>query len=119
METVITRSHVTSCCTSLSGARASVGRTHFNRRIGNTSARISGGQGRQLRSASLVVRAEDEPQSRLRREAEPEEYWMDKNTKDGKSPFQDPLAIIGIFAIISPFIILGIAIGTGYVDIGG
>ena len=39
METVITRSRVTSCCTSLSGARASVGRTHFNRRIGNTSAR--------------------------------------------------------------------------------
>ncbi len=30
---------------------------------------------------------------------------------------QDPLAIIGIVSILLPFIILGIAIGTGVVDV--
>jgi hypothetical protein len=32
---------------------------------------------------------------------------------------QDPLAIIGLLAIFLPFIILGIAIGTGVVDTTG
>lgn len=32
-------------------------------------------------------------------------------------PEQDPLAIIGILGIFLPFIILGIAIATGYVDV--
>ncbi len=30
---------------------------------------------------------------------------------------QDPLAIIGILGIFFPFILLGIAIATGYVDL--
>jgi len=31
---------------------------------------------------------------------------------------QDPLAIIGIASILLPFLILGLAIGTGFVDLG-
>lgn len=30
---------------------------------------------------------------------------------------QDPIAIVGILGILLPFVILGIAIGTGYVDV--
>ena len=30
---------------------------------------------------------------------------------------QDPLAIIGLLAIFFPFVVLGVAIGTGYVDL--
>ena len=30
---------------------------------------------------------------------------------------QDPVAIAGIIGILLPFVILGIAIGTGYVDV--
>lgn len=30
---------------------------------------------------------------------------------------QDPLAVIGLLAIFFPFVVLGVAIGTGYVDL--
>lgn len=30
---------------------------------------------------------------------------------------QDPIAIVGILGIMLPFVILGIAIATGYVDV--
>ena len=43
----------------------------------------------------FVARAEPK-KGGLTREEEPEEYWMDANTKAGKSPMQDPLAIIGV-----------------------
>merc|ERR1711924_349596 len=74
---------------------------------------------RQARHAtSFIARAEDPQGKKLTRESEPDQYWMDANTKSGKSPLQDPLALIGIFAILSPFIILAIAILTGYVELG-
>eukprot|EP00467_Chlorarachnion_reptans_P014676 CAMPEP_0114511658 /NCGR_PEP_ID=MMETSP0109-20121206/14523_1 /TAXON_ID=29199 /ORGANISM="Chlorarachnion reptans, Strain CCCM449" /LENGTH=68 /DNA_ID=CAMNT_0001691217 /DNA_START=330 /DNA_END=536 /DNA_ORIENTATION=- len=53
----------------------------------------------------------------ISREDEPEDYWMSKDEKDGKSPFEDPLAWAAIAGILVPFIILGIAIGVGYVPI--
>lgn len=34
-------------------------------------------------------------------------------------PLQDPLAIIGIAAIFLPFVLLGIAIALGLVDVNG
>jgi len=67
----------------------------------------------------VAVHAGRDPQGKLTRDAEPDQYWMDKNTKEGKSPFEDPMAIIGIFGLLSPFVILGIAIAVGYVEIGG
>ncbi len=81
--------------------------------------RASAGEAR--RGARVAVGAQDggKPPKPLSRDAEPEEYWMDKNTRAGKSPFSDPLAVIGIAAIFLPFGILGIAIATGYVEIGG
>ena len=44
-------------------------------------------------------------------------YWQSKIERSGKSPLSDPAAIIGILAIFFPFVILGIAIATGYVDV--
>ncbi|KAI3426494.1 hypothetical protein D9Q98_008860 [Chlorella vulgaris] len=53
----------------------------------------------------------------LRREDEPEEYWKSQAEKDGKSPFEDPLAQIGLLAIFFPFIFLAAAIAFGWVDL--
>lgn len=53
----------------------------------------------------------------LRREEEPEEYWVSKGERKGANPMSDPLAIIGVTAIFLPFVLLGIAIATGLVDI--
>ena len=88
--------------------------------IARSTAARRASAGESRRGARVVVGAGgDKPPKPLSREAEPEEYWMDKNTAAGKSPFSDPLAIIGIAAIFLPFLILGIAIATGYVEIGG
>mmetsp|Transcript_34697 Transcript_34697/g.64240 ORF Transcript_34697/g.64240 Transcript_34697/m.64240 type:complete len:132 (-) Transcript_34697:166-561(-) len=66
----------------------------------------------------------EEPQRRkgpgtISREDEADDYWMSKDEREGKSPLQDPLAWSAIAGLIVPFVILGIAIGTGYVPIGG
>jgi hypothetical protein len=57
------------------------------------------------------------PKKVLRREEEPEEYWKSEREREGKSAWSDPLAVIGILAIFFPFVVLGIAIGTGYVEL--
>lgn len=54
---------------------------------------------------------------RLTRENEPEEAWGSKFEKDGVNPLKDPLAIIGLGAIFFPFILLGIFIATGVIDV--
>ncbi|CAL5219931.1 g1863 [Coccomyxa viridis] len=53
----------------------------------------------------------------LTRDEEPEQFWQTKTEAKGENPIKDPLAIIGIVSILLPFIILGIAIGTGVVDV--
>ncbi|GFR52267.1 hypothetical protein Agub_g14802 [Astrephomene gubernaculifera] len=53
----------------------------------------------------------------ITRDEEPEEYWSSKGERAGANPLQDPLAMIGILAIFFPFIFLGIAIASGYVDL--
>mmetsp|Transcript_3182 Transcript_3182/g.4785 ORF Transcript_3182/g.4785 Transcript_3182/m.4785 type:complete len:152 (+) Transcript_3182:52-507(+) len=53
----------------------------------------------------------------ISREDEPDDYWMSKDERDGKSPLQDPLAWSAILGLLVPFTILGIAIATGYVPI--
>ena len=60
---------------------------------------------------------DDSERKTLKREEEPEQYWQSKIERSGKSPLSDPAAIIGILAIFTPFVILGIAIATGYVDV--
>jgi len=69
-----------------------------------------------------VFMRSEEPQKKgpgvISREDEPEDYWMSKDERDGKSPLEDPLAWSAIVGLLVPFIILGIAIGTGYVPIG-
>ncbi|GMH41621.1 hypothetical protein BSKO_09531 [Bryopsis sp. KO-2023] len=76
-----------------------------------------------VRPSRFVVRAEDDddgpaPQRKfITREQEPEEYWTSKAERDGESPMKDPMAWVGLLGIFFPFIILGIAIGTGYVEL--
>jgi hypothetical protein len=54
---------------------------------------------------------------RLTRENEPDEAWGSKFEKDGKNPMSDPLAFIGLGAILFPFLLLGVFIATGVIDI--
>lgn len=58
---------------------------------------------------------EEEP--KITRETEPDEFWQTPSEAKGENPAKDPLAIIGILGIFFPFILLGIAIATGYVDV--
>jgi hypothetical protein len=61
---------------------------------------------------------DEEPvEPKLTRETEPDQYWQTPSEAKGESPVKDPLAIIGILGIFFPFILLGIAIATGYVDV--
>ena len=53
----------------------------------------------------------------LSREEEPEEYWVSAAEKKGANPFKDPLAWVGVAAILLPFALLGAAIATGLVDV--
>lgn len=46
-------------------------------------------------------------------------YWQSEAEKRGDSPFKDPLAIIGIIAILFPFIFVLIAIAFGVIDVNG
>jgi len=73
----------------------------------------------QRPALGVTVFAEEPSKRRkfITKEQEPEEYWISKAEREGKSPMQDPLAYIGLLAIFVPFIILGIAIATGYVDL--
>ncbi|KAI8475845.1 MAG: hypothetical protein J3K34DRAFT_517018 [Monoraphidium minutum] len=52
----------------------------------------------------------------LSRDEEPEEYWSSKGEREGKSVMSDPLAVIGVLAIFFPFLLLLVAIATGYID---
>lgn len=54
---------------------------------------------------------------RLTRENEPEEAWGSKFEKDGKNPMSDPLALIGVGAILFPFLLLGVFIATGVIEL--
>jgi hypothetical protein len=44
-------------------------------------------------------------------------YWTSAGERKGSNPLADPLAIIGILAIFFPFILLLLAVGTGYIDL--
>ncbi|EFN56280.1 hypothetical protein CHLNCDRAFT_145155 [Chlorella variabilis] len=76
---------------------------------------------RQLVAARALGDSSNKPArgGSLRREDEPEEYWTSQSERDGKSPFQDPLAQIGLLAIFFPFIFLAVGIAVGWVDLSG
>jgi len=82
---------------------------------------ISSGYSPSVNDRSVTMCSEEPEAPRrkgLSREDDPDDYWMSKDERDGKSPFQDPLAWAAIAGLIVPFAILGIAIATGYVPIG-
>lgn len=85
---------------------------------------VSNGVGQKMLFSRSVVRfAQDEDKNappkrkKLTRETEPDQYWISKGEREGANPMKDPLAIIGLIAIFTPFVILGIAIAVGYVDV--
>ncbi|WIA29289.1 hypothetical protein OEZ86_011794 [Tetradesmus obliquus] len=63
-----------------------------------------------------AMQSGEEDKKVLRREEEPEEYWVSKSERKGANPLSDPLAIIGLVAIFLPFGLLLIAIATGLID---
>jgi len=74
--------------------------------------------GRRMQSRTAAL-GDDSKGSKtgITREEEPEEFWQSKAEAKGESPFKDPLAVIGIVAILFPFLILGVAIASGYLDL--
>ncbi|KFM27550.1 hypothetical protein F751_4129 [Auxenochlorella protothecoides] len=44
-------------------------------------------------------------------------YWKSAAESKGQNPAKDPLALIFGLVIVAPFLILGIAIATGVLDI--
>ncbi|KAK9825284.1 hypothetical protein WJX74_006260 [Apatococcus lobatus] len=94
--------------TSSGGSSSPVSRQRFNP------------QHRPLRlvSTAALGSSDDEDKKAIVREQEPDEFWQSKAEAKGANPMKDPLAIIGIASILLPFLILGLAIGTGFVDLG-
>ena len=64
----------------------------------------------------VALMGEDPEKPRLTRESEPEEAWISKAEKEGKSPFKDPLAISAIIGITLPLFIVLISLATGVVE---
>jgi hypothetical protein len=55
-------------------------------------------------------------QSPANREDEPQEGWVTETEKEGGNPMNDPVAKLGLFALLFPFILLGILLATGVID---
>lgn len=53
----------------------------------------------------------------ITREEEPDQYWSSVGEKEGANPMKDPLAIIGVVAILFPFLFLLVAVSTGIIDV--
>lgn len=70
-----------------------------------------------VKTHTLHVHAGPGDRKGLKREDEPEEYWSSERERKGESPFKDPVAIIGILAILFPFILLLILSAAGVVDL--
>lgn len=86
-------------------------------RLGMASKRLSRGQ---TQVARVFGGPEDQgPKKALKREEEPEEYWTSAAERKGQNPFKDPLAQIGILSILFPFLLLGVFIALGVVDVSG
>ncbi|KAL6779977.1 CGLD16 [Auxenochlorella protothecoides x Auxenochlorella symbiontica] len=59
----------------------------------------------------------DDEGKAITRDNEPDEYWKSAAESKGQNPAKDPLALIFGLVIVAPFLILGIAIATGVLDI--
>ncbi|PRW33955.1 hypothetical protein C2E21_7483 [Chlorella sorokiniana] len=84
-----------------------------------SGARLAPLQQRRLVQTQALGDNANKQSKGIRREDEPEEYWSSKGEREGKNPLSDPLAQIGILAILFPFIFLAIAIAFGLVDLSG
>eukprot|EP00667_Euglena_gracilis_P023059 EG_transcript_25913 len=77
---------------------------------------VSVGQGRQSDSTALYdIFPKD--REKITRETEREGFWLSEAEQQGLSPWQDPLAWIALTGIFVPFVILGIALATGYIEL--
>ncbi|KAL3152413.1 hypothetical protein ABBQ32_001464 [Trebouxia sp. C0010 RCD-2024] len=101
-------------------SRASLLSRRSQRRPSVVHAQL-GGSGEDTKSAFLSTAFGTETNFKdkgfISAEEEPDEFWKTKaESKGGLAPLKDPIAIVGILGILLPFVILGIAIATGYVD---
>ncbi|CAI5518199.1 unnamed protein product [Closterium sp. Naga37s-1] len=48
---------------------------------------------------------------------EPDEYWQSESEREGKGPMSTVLPYIAILGLLTPFIILGIAFASGWIDV--
>eukprot|EP00877_Chromochloris_zofingiensis_P000153 jgi/Chrzof1/10138/Cz04g30100.t1 len=71
---------------------------------------------KQVVQVKAIGGGPDNDKKTLTREQEPDQYWVSAGEKKGANPLKDPLAIIGILAILFPFLFLLLAIGLGWVD---
>ncbi|DBB10613.1 hypothetical protein WJX82_006170 [Trebouxia sp. C0006] len=82
-------------------------RSHLHQPIATRAKLGGGGEGDKESSKKGFISAEEEP----------DEFFITKaESAGGLAPLKDPIAIVGILGILLPFVILGIAIATGYVD---
>lgn len=55
---------------------------------------------------------------RITRESESEaEAFLSPQEREGENPMRDPLAAIGVLSILFPFLLLGVFIATGVIDV--
>lgn len=55
-------------------------------------------------------------QPRITRENEPEDYWRSDAERQGKSPWQDPMAWAALSGILVPLVFLAVGFATGYLE---
>lgn len=75
---------------------------------------------RRLLAVSAVPGQEEDEMGankQLTRETEPDKFWQTPAEAKGQNPIKDPMAIVGILGLLSPFVILGVAIAMGAVDV--
>ena len=68
------------------------------------------------RNVVCIMGEDGDGQPKLTRDKEPEEAWLSKAEKEGKSPFEDPLAIAFIVGVTLPLVIVFFALATGVVS---
>lgn len=95
-------------------------------RTTTAARRVSGGRSvcpsfgssvpKPSRGQLLSVAAFEGDKKKLTREDEPEQYWSPASERAGANPMKDPLAVIGVVAILFPFLFVLVAIATGAID---
>jgi len=110
-------------CSLLHGSQSSTRRPFMSvtqRSTASKSVRLQRSRRNLVVNLQKVPGKEDDElgsKKQLTRESEPEEFWQTAAEAKGQNPIKDPMAIVGILGLLSPFVILGVAIAMGAVDV--